>query len=136
MNLRVVQVEHDRCALAAVACLARLGGFELALEAAAVEQARQRIVVSQVKQLLVVASAVCDVLDLGEKAQRASIGVTQQGRLHRHPHRVPTSVNEALLRPIAADLAGKHAGDLPLLGSEVIGVGDRCKLDASSCSCE
>ena len=72
-EFEVVQVEHDRCAPAAVARPAHPVGFKLALEAAAVEQARQRVVVSQVDEPLLGASALGDVLDLGRnRSGRAS----------------------------------------------------------------
>ena len=127
-ELEVVQVEHDHCAPAAVARLAHPMAVELALEAAAVQQSRQRVVVGQVHELLLRAPAVGDVLDLGDQLQRASIGVAQHGHLHRHPHRTPFSVNEAFLTPKAVRVAGKQRRDLLFLFAEVIRVGDRLRI--------
>ena len=55
-ELEVVQVEHDHCAPAAIARRAHPMGVELTLEAAAVQQPRQRVVVGQVHQPLLRAS--------------------------------------------------------------------------------
>ena len=68
--LEVVEVEHQHRAGRAVALHARRVELQLPLEAAAVEQAGQRIVVGEVLQLALVAATLGDVLGLGDEMER------------------------------------------------------------------
>ena len=68
--LEVVEVEDEQRPARSVARDVRDVGVELLLEAAAVEQARQRIVVGEPAQLVLEAAALGDVLDLVEQVQR------------------------------------------------------------------
>jgi hypothetical protein len=77
--------------------------LELLLEAAAVEEAGQRIVVDQVLEALLEAAAVRDVLDLAEDVARPAVGIAHERRVHGDPHRVALGVQVALLGAVAVD---------------------------------
>ena len=124
-RLEVVEVEHDRRALRAVALDVGDVALELALERAAVEQAGQRVVVGHVAQLGLVAAALGDVLHLREEVERLAVGVAHQRRVDRHPHRAAGGVQVAALGAVAGELALEHRPARLPVGLEVVGVGDR-----------
>ena len=96
-RLEVVDVEHEQRAAGAVARHLGEVAADLELEAAPVEQTRQRVVVGHVLQLLLEALALGDVLDLGEQVVGPSLGVAHDGDVHLHAHRVPRGGDVALV---------------------------------------
>ena len=96
-RLEVVDVEHQQRAAGAVARDLREVAADLELEAAAVEQAGQRVVVGHVLQLLLEALALRDVLDLGEQVVGAALGVAHDRDVHLHADRVAGGGDVALV---------------------------------------
>jgi hypothetical protein len=79
------------------------------LEAAAVDQAGQRVVVGHVLQAFLVALALGDVLELGEQVQGAAVAVAHQRHVDVDPQDVPVGVDEPQLAGVAVALAA-HIG--------------------------
>ena len=90
-----------------------------AVDAAAVEQPGERVVVGQVAQLVLEAAALGDVLDLHEHVDRRALVVAHDGGAQRDPHRVAVGVDDAQLGGHA--VVGQQRGEG--LGGELLVVG-------------
>ena len=77
-RLEAVEVEHEQRGLLAVAPAARDLHRQLALQQAAVVQAREQVVLGEVAQALD-QTALGDVLDLGDEVLRATLAVAHLG---------------------------------------------------------
>ena len=118
-RLEAVEVEHEQRALGAVAAAAGDVLGQGAVDAAAVEQAGERVVVGQVAQLVLQAAALGDVLDLHEHVGRRAVVVAHDGGLQRDPDRVAVGVDDAQLGGHA--VVGQQRGEG--LGGEILVVG-------------
>ena len=117
--LEAVEIEHEQRALGAVAAAARDVLGQRAVDAAAVEQARERVVVGEVAQLVLEAAALGDVLDLDEHVGRRAVVVAHDRGAQRDPDRVAVGVDDAQLGGHA--VVGEQRGEG--LGGDVLVVG-------------
>ena len=118
-RLEAVEVEHEQRALGAVAPAARDVLGQRAIDAAAVEQPGERVVIGQVAQLVLEAAALGDVLDLHEHVDRRALVVAHDGGAQRDPHGVAVGVDDAQLGGHA--VVGQQRGEG--LGGELLVVG-------------
>ena len=122
--LEVIEVHHQHRAAGSVARRALDLLHELLVEAAAVEQARQQVVVHQVVEPGAERLPLRDVLDLEDHVQRGPPGVVHERGRHQHPD-LPLAGVEALLDLVARDRAGHELALLRAVDVHVVLVRDR-----------
>ena len=109
--LEAVEVEHQDRAAMAVALGRSQRAVELLLEAAAVEQPGQRVVVGEVLQLALEALALGDVDDLADAVGGPAGLVGDGGDGHQHPDEMAVGVHHPALGRDPLLLAGDQRGE-------------------------
>ena len=121
-GLEAVEVDHRERGALAVARAALDLALELLLEAAAVGEARERVVLGLVAQLLLQLAALGEVLDLADEVQRPAVLVGRQRDRQQRPDHAPVGVDVALVHLVGRAPAGEHVVDEREVGVEVVGV--------------
>ncbi len=98
---------------------------ELLLEAAAIEETRERVVVGEVLEPPLEELALGDVLDLSQEVQRLPVGVAHQGCADLDRDQVPVGMDVALLVAVDGDPAADQLLGCPVVVAKVLGGSDR-----------
>ncbi len=124
-GLEVVEVEHEQRAAVAIAIDVRHVAFEFCLEAAAIQQARERVMVGHVAQLALHRAPLCDVHKVAQDLHRVAVVVAQHAHMARDPDRFTVCAQQPTVADVAVDLAANQLGVQQGALLELLGVSDR-----------
>ena len=122
--LELVDVEHRERGVLAVARAALDLALELLLEAAAVRQPGERVLLGLEPQLLLELLALGDVLDLADEVKRPAVLVGRERHREQHPDHAAVGVQVALVHLVGQAPAGEHVLHQREIVVEVVRVGD------------
>ena len=127
-GLEVIEVEHEQRSAVAIAVDMGDVALELCLEAAAVEQACERVVVRHVAQLALHHAPLGDVHKVRQDLERVAIRITQHAYVARDPDRVAVCAQQPAVTDVAVNLTADQLGVHLCALLELLGMGDRRKV--------